>query len=134
MVIYADRQNVILTEGVVMPKKHIASKKFASVFNANRAKKATSSESIAKKPTSRHLLRFALPTILSMLIFSTFGIVDGIFVSRLIDPIALSAVGLVYPFMAFVMAFGFMMGVGGNALVAKKSVKGVKKKAGKILA
>ena len=103
-----------------MPKKHTASKKFTSVFNANRAKKATSLESIAKKPTSAHLLKFALPTILSMLIFSTFGIVDGIFVSRLIDPIALSAVGLVYPFMAFVMAFGFMMGVGGNALVAKK--------------
>jgi len=81
-------------------------------------------ENIAKKPTYAHLLKFTLPTILSTLIMNTFGIVDGIFVSRLIDPIALSAVNIVFPFMSFVMAFGFMMGVGGNALAAKKIGEG----------
>ncbi|MCL2188588.1 MAG: MATE family efflux transporter [Defluviitaleaceae bacterium] len=74
---------------------------------------------IAKTPTRTHLIKFAAPTIISMLIMSTFGIVDGIFVSRLIDPFALSAVGLIWPFMSFVMAIGFMLGVGGNALIAK---------------
>ncbi|MCL2197430.1 MAG: MATE family efflux transporter [Defluviitaleaceae bacterium] len=84
-------------------------------------------ESTAKKPTCTNLMRFTLPTILSTLIMNTFGIVDGIFVSRLIDPFALSAVNIVFPFMSFVMAFGFMMGVGGNALVAKKIGEGRQK-------
>ena len=76
--------------------------------------------SISKEATWGYLLRFALPTIVSMLVMSTFGIVDGVFVSRLIDPIALSAVGIVFPFVSFAMAIGLMLGVGGNALVAKK--------------
>lgn len=89
-----------------------------------RTKQNKASELIARKPTKINLIRFTFPTILSMMIMSTFGIVDGIFVSRLIDPFALSAVGLVWPFMAFVMALGFMLGVGGNALIAKKIGEG----------
>ena len=111
----------------IMPKNHIKNTKHASVFKAARKEKSAASESISKKPTWVHLMKFTLPTMLSMLIMSTFGIVDGIFVSRLIDPIALSAVGLVFPFMGFIMAFGFMMGVGGNALVAKKIGEGREK-------
>jgi len=88
------------------------------------------SELIAQKPTKVNLLRFTFPTILSMIIMSTFGIVDGIFVSRLINPFALSAVGLVWPFMSFVMAIGFMLGVGGNAMIAKKIGEG-KERAGR---
>jgi putative MATE family efflux protein len=79
---------------------------------------------IAKKPTRMFLLRFTIPTILSVLAMNTLGIVDGIFVSRLIDPMALSAVNIVFPFMSFVQAVGFMLGVGGNALVAKKIGEG----------
>jgi Na+-driven multidrug efflux pump len=55
---------------------------------------------------------------------NTFGIVDGVFVSRLIDQVALGAVGLVWPFMSFVVAIGFMLGVGGNALIAKQIGEG----------
>jgi len=83
-----------------------------------------SSESIALKPTKLNLLRFTFPTILSMIIMNSFGIVDGVFVSRFIDQFALSAVGLVFPFMSFVVAIGFMLGVGGNALIAKKIGEG----------
>ncbi|MCL2841548.1 MAG: MATE family efflux transporter [Defluviitaleaceae bacterium] len=84
----------------------------------------TANESIAKIPTWTHLLKFSLPTIMSILIMSTFGIVDGIFVSRLIDPNALAPVSIVFPFLGFVMAIGFMLGVGGNALIAKKIGEG----------
>jgi Na+-driven multidrug efflux pump len=110
-----------------MPKTHSKQTKDAAVFKAAREKKATSSESIAKPPTIPHLLKFTLPTILSMVIMSTFGMVDGIFVSRLMGQMELAAVGLVWPAMAFVMAVGFMMGVGGNALVAKKIGEGREK-------
>ena len=107
-----------------MPKQQLKKTKYAKVFKAAKAQRATEDESIAKKPTVLHLIKFTLPTMLSMLIMGTMGIVDGIFVSRHIDPIALAAVGLVWPFISFVMAFGFMMGVGGNALVAKKIGEG----------
>jgi len=80
--------------------------------------------SLNKKATWGFLLKFSLPTMLSMLLMNTMGIVDGIFVSRLIDPIALAAVGLVFPFISFALAIGFMLGVGGNALVAKKIGEG----------
>ena len=80
--------------------------------------------SIEKKATWGYLLKFALPTIVSMVVMGTFGIIDMVFVSRLIDPIALAPVGVVFPFFSFVAAVGFMLGVGGNALVAKKIGEG----------
>ena len=107
-----------------MPKQHLKKAKYVKVFKAAKEQKAIETESIAQPPTIPHLLKFTLPTILSMLIMGTMGIVDGIFVSRHIDHMALAAVSLVYPFISFVMAFGFMMGVGGNALVAKKIGEG----------
>ena len=55
---------------------------------------------------------------------STFGIVDGIFVARLIGPIALAPVGVIFPFLSLVLAIGFMLGVGGNAMIAKKIGEG----------
>ncbi|MCL2404740.1 MAG: MATE family efflux transporter [Defluviitaleaceae bacterium] len=95
-----------------------------STTDPNDVTPQQSSESIAKTPTWRHLLKFAFPTILSMIIMSTFGIVDGIFVSRLIDPIALAPVSVVFPFLSFAMAIGLMLGVGGNAMIAKKIGEG----------
>jgi len=103
-----------------MPKNHTKNTKYGSVFKAARENADTTAESITKTPTWGQLLKFAFPTIMSMLIMSTFGIVDGIFVSRLIDPIALAPVSVVFPFLSFVMSIGFMLGVGGNALIAKK--------------
>jgi Na+-driven multidrug efflux pump len=61
---------------------------------------------------------------ISMMGMGIFGVVDGIFAARFIDAYALSAVGLVMPFMAFTLAIGFMLGIGGNALVAKEVGEG----------
>lgn len=82
------------------------------------------SNSLDKEVNAGFLLKFSLPTMLSMLIMSTFGIVDGVFVSRLIDDMALAAVNLSVPFLTFALAIGFMLGVGGNALTAKKIGEG----------
>ncbi|MCL1994180.1 MAG: MATE family efflux transporter [Spirochaetes bacterium] len=84
---------------------------------------------ISKKATGAYLLKFSLPTIISMLLMSLFGIVDGLFVARIIDPIALAAVGIVFPFISFAMAIGLMLGTGGNAIVAKKIGEGLTREA-----
>lgn len=83
------------------------------------------SSKLDRKATKMYLLRFALPTIVSYLFMSLFGIVDGLFVSRFVDPIALSAVGIVFPFLMFASVLGIMLGAGGNALVAKRLGEGV---------
>jgi len=70
------------------------------------------------------LLKFALPTVLTYVFMGTFGIVDGVFVSRILGEYELSAVSLVMPFINFVAALGVMFGAGGNALVAKEIGEG----------
>jgi len=87
-------------------------------------KSTKATDSITLIPTWKNLMKFALPTIVSTIIMSTFGVVDGIFVSRLIDPIALAATSVVFPFLGFALAIGLMLGVGGNALIAKKIGEG----------
>ena len=69
--------------------------------------------------TTRWLIKFSLPTMLGMLFMSTFTVIDGIFAARLISPAAFAATNIVWPFAALVMAIGFMLSMGGSAVVAK---------------
>ena len=80
--------------------------------------------SLEKNISVPMLLKFTLPTIVAYVFMGIFGIVDGIFVSRIIGEYALSAVSLVIPFLTFVTAIGLMFGTGGNALVAKEIGEG----------
>ena len=78
------------------------------------------SQAMDKSISFKFLLKFAMPTMISMVVMGIMGTIDGIFVSRLIGPEALASVGIVWPFLTFAMSVGFMLGTGGNALVAKK--------------
>jgi len=75
------------------------------------------------------LARFSLPTIASMIFMSIYSTVDGLFVSRLIGTDALSAVTLIMPIVMISLAFGSMIGTGGNALIAKKIGEGKEQEA-----
>ena len=70
------------------------------------------------------LLAFALPTILSTVFMSIYSSVDGMFVARLVDTNALSAVNIVMPMIFISSGIGMMFGSGGNALIAKKLGEG----------
>ena len=70
------------------------------------------------------LIMFALPTIVSSVFSSLYTTVDGIFVARLVDTDALSAVNITMPMIMLSSALGMMFGSGGNALVAKKIGEG----------
>lgn len=70
--------------------------------------------------TSKYLLLFALPTIISMLFTGLYSIVDGFFVSNFVSTDALSAVNLMMPIVLFSMAVGMMLGTGGIAVIARK--------------
>ena len=66
------------------------------------------------------LLRFALPTIIMMLVVSLYTIVDGVLIARLVGENALAAANVAYPAISFTLAMGIMLGTGGSAVVAHK--------------
>lgn len=69
--------------------------------------------------TYKKLLRFSLPTIAMMIFTSIYGIVDGFFVSNYVGKTAFAAINLIMPYLIIQGCFGFMIGTGGSALVAK---------------
>ena len=78
------------------------------------------SSSLDKNISTGFLLKFAIPTVITMVFMSIYTMVDGIFVSRLIGTDALSAVNIVMPIILTSYAIATMVGTGGNAIVAKK--------------
>lgn len=77
--------------------------------------------------TFRKLIRFILPSIVMMIFTSIYSVVDGLFVSNLVGDLALSAVNIVFPISMIIGAFGFMLGTGGSAVVAKTIGEGKQK-------
>lgn len=81
-------------------------------------------QSIGQKFTPVTLLKFALPSMVMMVLMSCYTITDGIFISRFLGDNALSAVNIVYPVINIVLAIGVMLAAGGSAVVAKKMGEG----------
>ena len=65
------------------------------------------------------LLRFVAPSILMMIVTSIYSIVDGFFVSNFVGKNPFAALNLIFPVIMALAAFGFMIGTGGSALIAK---------------
>ena len=82
----------------------------------------------------RKLIKFTLPSIIMMLFASVYGVVDGVFVSNFSGDggVSFAAINLIMPFLMTLSAFGFMIGVGGSALVSKIMGEGDYKRANSI--
>ncbi|MEI3306812.1 MAG: MATE family efflux transporter [Dysosmobacter sp.] len=74
-------------------------------------------------------LRFALPNIVMMVFLSLYTIVDGMFISRYVGTLALSAVNMSYPLNSLEMALGIMLGTGGSAVIARELGEGKERQA-----
>lgn len=68
-------------------------------------------------PVSRLVTTLAIPTVISMLVTSIYNIADTYFVSQLSTQ-ASAAVGVVFPIMSIIQAFGFTLGMGSGSLVS----------------
>ncbi len=73
---------------------------------------------------TRQLFKLTIPSIIMMSFMSLYTMVDGAFVSKLINTNALSAINIVYPFVNFIIGLSVMLGSGGCALVMKKIGEG----------
>ena len=67
----------------------------------------------------RKLFRFTIPSIIMMLFTGIYGAVDAVFVANFTTPSHFAAVNLIWPVLFLLGAFGFMVGAGGSALIAK---------------
>lgn len=74
--------------------------------------------------TTKRLLRFTLSPIIMMVFTSIYGVVDGLFVSNFVGDSALASINIVMPMLMILSAFGFMLGTGGSAEVAKTMGEG----------
>ena len=82
------------------------------------------STALAAVKGSRRILRFALPSVLMMLMISSFNIVDGLFLSNFISTDALAALNILMPLFSLLTAVGFMLATGGSAYVSNRFGRG----------
>lgn len=66
------------------------------------------------------LLRFALPTVIMMILMGLYTIADTIFAARFVNTDALSAINIVCPVINVTVGLGTMLASGGNAIVSRK--------------
>lgn len=79
---------------------------------------------LARQFGAASLLRFALPNIVMMVFLSLYTIVDGMFISRFVGTLALSAINMSYPLTSLELAVGVMLGTGGSAIIARELGEG----------
>lgn len=73
---------------------------------------------LTSAPVGKVILTMAVPTVISMLVTSIYNIVDTFFVGRLSTQ-ATAAVGIVFPIMTIVQAFGFFFGQGSGTYISR---------------
>lgn len=82
--------------------------------------------------TYSKLLRFTLPSMVTTVFISLYGVVDGLFITNFSGKSALAAINFVYPILSILSIFGYMVGAGGSALVAKSLGEKKTEKANKL--
>lgn len=84
---------------------------------------------LAQNFTIQSLLKFAFPSMVTMLFMGLYTIGDTIFVSRFVNTDALSAINIITPIINLIVGLGTMMATGGSAVVARKMGAGDSKSA-----
>ena len=64
------------------------------------------------------LVRYSLPAITSMVIFSLYNIIDSIFIGHGVGPLGIAGIAVCFPIMNLTIAFSVLVGIGGSSLVS----------------
>ena len=75
-------------------------------------------EQLTQTPVPKLIITLAIPTIISMLVTGFYNMADTFFVGRLSTQ-STAAVGLVFPVMAMIQAFGFFFGQGSGTFLSR---------------
>ena len=77
----------------------------------------------------KQFIRYAIPSVVSMWVFSIYTMADGIFVARGVGETALAAVNIAMPFINGIFAVSLWLAVGASTLIAMALGAGDKKRA-----
>ena len=70
------------------------------------------------------LFSFSLPAMVGMVAQALYNIIDRIFVGHALGSNAIAGTTVSFPFMAVIMAFGMLIGIGAAALVSMRLGEG----------
>lgn len=77
----------------------------------------------------KSLLKFAFPTMMTMMFMGLYTMVDTLFVARFVHTDALSALNIVCPVIYLIVGFSTMLATGGSAIIAREMGENQEKKA-----
>ncbi|AWZ48879.1 MATE family efflux transporter [Clostridiaceae bacterium 14S0207] len=84
------------------------------------------------KGLRKKFLKYLLPSVASMWVYSLYTIVDGIFVSRGVGPTALASVNIAMPFVNFIFSVSMLFTTGASTMIAIHLGRNDSKKANEI--
>ena len=76
------------------------------------------SKLLGEAPIGKLLLQFSIPAIIGMLVNALYNIVDRIFIGWAVNELAIGGLYVGMPITLVIMAFGMLIGIGGNTLVS----------------
>ena len=92
---------------------------------------------LEKEPVGGLLLRYSMPAIAGMVVFSLYNIVDSVFIGRWVGPLALSGLAVAFPVMNLTFAFGMLVGIGGASIcsirMGRKDMDGAARALGNVV-
>lgn len=71
-----------------------------------------------EKTILRTIFRYAIPSVISMWIFTIYTMVDGIFIGKYVGAIGLAGVNITMPLINLTFAIGIMIAVGSSTMIA----------------
>lgn len=74
---------------------------------------------LSKKFNIKEIFKFTIPSVIMMMFFSLYTIIDGIFISNYVGTIALGALNIIFPFQCLCIGLAIMIATGGSAIVAR---------------
>lgn len=85
-----------------------------------------------EKTVLKTILRYAIPSVVSMWIFTIYTMVDGIFIGRYVGAMGLAGVNITMPLINLTFAIGIMIAVGSSTMIAIHYGEGELEKGNKI--
>ena len=73
---------------------------------------------LGKEKISKLFLKYAVPSVISSIIFSIYIVIDGIFVGQVVGSKGLAAINIAMPIFSTALALGIMVSVGGNTVTS----------------
>ena len=84
---------------------------------------------LGKEDIGKLFVKYSIPSVIAMIVFSLYVVVDGIFVGNVVGAAGLSAVNLAMPFFGIAMALGTMVAIGGGTITSIDLGRGDKEEA-----